>query len=88
MIESDDVLILQACTSSWDTTMAAETARYRRDVQRIRIGVVVARDLLGQQVDHRRPELERIRIKLNSRSADCQAGEIGRRQVLVELWMT
>jgi len=55
------------------------------DIERVRVGIVIAGDLLGQQVHHRAPQVERIRDEAEEPVGGLGAGEFGGREVAVEL---
>src|SRR5205823_10187583 len=55
------------------------------DVQRVGVGIEVPGYLLGEQVDHAAPQVERIRDEAEQAVGGLRAGELGRRQVVVEL---
>ena len=57
----------------------------RRDVQGARVRVVVARDLLGEEVDHRTPQIDRVGEQPEQLIRRLHAGELRGGQVLVEL---
>ena len=56
-----------------------------RDVQGVGIRIVVACDLFGEQIDHRRPQLERVGDQAEQPQRRLDPREIGRREVFVEL---
>ena len=55
------------------------------NVQGVRVGVEVARHLLREQIDHAAPQVERIRDETEQAVGGLRPGELGRRQIVVEL---
>ena len=55
------------------------------DEQGAGIGVEVARDLLGEQIDHQRPQIERVGDQAEQAIRRLGAGELRGGQVVIEL---
>src|SRR5438477_2620835 len=56
-----------------------------RDVERVRVGIEIARHLLGQEVDHGAAQVERIGDQTEQPIRSLRAGELGGREVVIEL---
>jgi len=62
-----------------------ERVDVRRYVQRVRVGIEVAADLLGEHVRERLPQVERVRDEAEQAQRLLQPGELRGREIFIEL---